>query len=29
MSLVGPRPERPIYVERFRASIPRYMLRTT
>jgi len=27
MSLVGPRPERPIYVERFRASIPRYMLR--
>ncbi|MGH7731623.1 MAG: undecaprenyl-phosphate glucose phosphotransferase [Candidatus Eiseniibacteriota bacterium] len=27
MSLVGPRPERPIYVDRFRASIPRYMLR--
>jgi Undecaprenyl-phosphate glucose phosphotransferase len=27
MSLVGPRPERPMYVERFRASIPRYMLR--
>jgi lipopolysaccharide/colanic/teichoic acid biosynthesis glycosyltransferase len=27
MSLVGPRPERPVYVERFRASIPRYMLR--
>jgi exopolysaccharide biosynthesis polyprenyl glycosylphosphotransferase len=25
MSLVGPRPERPIYVERFRRSIPRYM----
>jgi Undecaprenyl-phosphate glucose phosphotransferase len=27
MSLVGPRPERPIYVDRFRASVPRYMLR--
>jgi Undecaprenyl-phosphate glucose phosphotransferase len=27
MSLVGPRPERPVYVEQFRASIPRYMLR--
>ena len=27
MSLVGPRPERPMYVERFRASVPRYMLR--
>jgi Undecaprenyl-phosphate glucose phosphotransferase len=27
MSLVGPRPERPIYVERFREKIPRYMLR--
>jgi len=27
MSLVGPRPERPAYVERFRGSIPRYMLR--
>jgi Undecaprenyl-phosphate glucose phosphotransferase len=27
MSLVGPRPERPQYVERFRASVPRYMLR--
>jgi exopolysaccharide biosynthesis polyprenyl glycosylphosphotransferase len=25
MSLVGPRPERPIYVEQFRYSIPRYM----
>jgi exopolysaccharide biosynthesis polyprenyl glycosylphosphotransferase len=25
MSLVGPRPERPIYVEQFRHSIPRYM----
>jgi Undecaprenyl-phosphate glucose phosphotransferase len=27
MSLVGPRPERPFYVDRFRASVPRYMLR--
>jgi exopolysaccharide biosynthesis polyprenyl glycosylphosphotransferase len=27
MSLVGPRPERPMYVEQFRSSIPRYMLR--
>ena len=27
MSLVGPRPEQPIFVDRFRASIPRYMLR--
>jgi Undecaprenyl-phosphate glucose phosphotransferase len=27
MSLVGPRPERPVYVAQFRASIPRYMLR--
>ncbi len=25
MSLVGPRPERPIYVEQFRQQIPRYM----
>jgi exopolysaccharide biosynthesis polyprenyl glycosylphosphotransferase len=25
MSLVGPRPERPVYVARFRRSIPRYM----
>ena len=25
MSLVGPRPERPFYVEQFRRSIPRYM----
>lgn len=25
MSLVGPRPERPVYVEKFRRSIPRYM----
>jgi Undecaprenyl-phosphate glucose phosphotransferase len=27
MSLVGPRPEQPYYVDRFRASVPRYMLR--
>ena len=27
MSLVGPRPERPMYVDRFRETIPRYMLR--
>jgi len=27
MSLVGPRPEQPIFVDQFRASIPRYMLR--
>ncbi len=27
MSLVGPRPERPIYVQEFRARIPRYMER--
>ncbi len=25
MSLVGPRPERPVYVEQFRRNIPRYM----
>lgn len=25
MSLVGPRPERPVYVEQFRQNIPRYM----
>jgi exopolysaccharide biosynthesis polyprenyl glycosylphosphotransferase len=25
MSLVGPRPERPVYVDQFRRSIPRYM----
>lgn len=25
MSLVGPRPERPVYVEQFRRAIPRYM----
>ncbi|MDI6754494.1 MAG: undecaprenyl-phosphate glucose phosphotransferase [Thermodesulfobacteriota bacterium] len=27
MSLVGPRPERPVFIEKFRASIPKYMLR--
>ncbi len=27
MSLVGPRPEQPFYVDRFRTSVPRYMLR--
>ncbi len=27
MSLVGPRPERPVFIEEFRARIPRYMLR--
>ena len=27
MSLVGPRPERPVYVQQFRQSIPRYMER--
>jgi Undecaprenyl-phosphate glucose phosphotransferase len=27
MSLVGPRPERPEFIERFRRGIPRYMLR--
>jgi exopolysaccharide biosynthesis polyprenyl glycosylphosphotransferase len=27
MSLVGPRPERPVFIERFRAEIPGYMLR--
>ncbi len=27
MSLVGPRPERPVYVEEFRRTIPRYMER--
>lgn len=29
MSLVGPRPERPVYVERFKEAIPRYMERHT
>lgn len=27
MSLVGPRPERPVFVNRFRSQIPHYMLR--
>ena len=27
MSLVGPRPEQPVFVRQFRSSIPRYMLR--
>jgi lipopolysaccharide/colanic/teichoic acid biosynthesis glycosyltransferase len=27
MSLVGPRPERPVYVQQFRQHIPRYMER--
>ena len=27
MSLVGPRPERPQFVERFREEIPRYMIK--
>jgi lipopolysaccharide/colanic/teichoic acid biosynthesis glycosyltransferase len=27
MSLVGPRPERPVFVKDFKKSIPRYMLR--
>jgi lipopolysaccharide/colanic/teichoic acid biosynthesis glycosyltransferase len=27
MSLVGPRPERPVFVNQFRTSIPHYMLR--
>jgi Undecaprenyl-phosphate glucose phosphotransferase len=27
MSLVGPRPERPVFVDRFRKQIPHYMLR--
>ncbi len=27
MSLVGPRPERPVFIEEFRKTIPRYMLR--
>jgi len=28
MSLVGPRPERPEFIERFRRQVPRYMLRS-
>ena len=27
MSLVGPRPERPVFVEEFKKTIPKYMLR--
>jgi lipopolysaccharide/colanic/teichoic acid biosynthesis glycosyltransferase len=27
MSLVGPRPERPVFVKEFKRSIPKYMLR--
>ena len=27
MSLVGPRPERPYFIDRFRGAVPRYMLR--
>jgi len=27
MSLVGPRPERPHFVDRFRENVPRYMTR--
>lgn len=27
MSIVGPRPERPEFVEKFRTTVPRYMLR--
>jgi lipopolysaccharide/colanic/teichoic acid biosynthesis glycosyltransferase len=27
MSIVGPRPERPVFIEEFRQRIPRYMLR--
>ncbi len=27
MSLVGPRPERPVFIEKFKNDIPRYMLR--
>ena len=27
MSLVGPRPERPVFIDQFRVKIPRYMLR--
>ena len=27
MSLVGPRPERPFFVEKFREEIPRYMIK--
>ena len=27
MSLIGPRPERPIFVEKFREEIPQYMIK--
>jgi lipopolysaccharide/colanic/teichoic acid biosynthesis glycosyltransferase len=27
MSMVGPRPERPLFVERFKEEIPRYMVK--
>ena len=27
MSIVGPRPERPVFIEEFRKRVPRYMLR--
>ena len=27
MSLVGPRPERPVFIDEFRTKIPKYMLR--
>ena len=27
MSLIGPRPERPFYVEKFKEEIPRYMIK--
>ena len=27
MSLVGPRPERPFFVEKFKEEIPRYMIK--
>jgi len=27
MSLVGPRPERPVFIEQFRREVPGYMLR--
>ena len=27
MSLVGPRPERPLFVEKFKEEIPRYMVK--
>lgn len=27
MSIVGPRPERPVFIEQFRTKVPRYMLR--